>query len=94
MNPLQKKDDLPKKNKYLTHKKLSEEKNQWYRVKESELPRNLRFIQNILYDYLTTNSGLVYLQSDTNHIQKKQMNEDWKFYKILRYQNKTWRHNE
>ena len=27
MNPLQKKDDLPKKNEYLTHKKLSKEKN-------------------------------------------------------------------
>ena len=46
-----------------------------YRVKESELPRNLRFIQNILYDYLTTNSGLVYLQSDTTHIQKKTKNK-------------------
>lgn len=58
----QKNVDLQKKNVSHTQNKLSKEKKQWYRVKESELPRNLRFIQNKLYDYLTTNSGLVYLQ--------------------------------
>ena len=79
---LTKKGWSPKKEQVSHTQEIEWGKKPMYRVKESELPRNLRFIQNILYDYLTTNSGLVYLQSDTNHIQKKQMNEDWKFIKF------------